>query len=145
MHRLKAKLKALLYRLALWLARPSRKELVSGLIAHTARLELIKGETRKLPPVDGTFGPFVITGNSCPLIEYTAFDESLMEFIRVSVALNLPDRIMFTAKIQDDKREDCPTVAVKPEYESPFFIWAHHVYRYFPLMAEEKRNLVHLA
>lgn len=125
-----------LYRLALTILAPTQKTLAHVLVSQIAGLELMRGECRQLPPVLGSFGPFTLTGNSNPEITYLVFDDALMEFVSMTVHISLPDRITFHAKT-----EDLGDVFVKPPYKRPFYFMAHHVFRYFPLRADEKRNL----
>ena len=124
------------YELALLLSQPTKGELVRKLIANTAGLELLKGEDKRLPPIDGTFGPFIFTGNTNPQIRYTTFDDTLMEFVAVTVSLNLPDRITF-----ESETEDLGKINTKPQYERYFYRLAYSLYRYFPLAPDRTRNL----
>lgn len=121
------------------MTRPSREELVRTIIAGTAGLELLKGEEKHLPPLGETYGPFIITGNSNPEIRYITFDEALMEFVHMTVALNLPDKVLSSART-----EDLGEVVVKRQYLRPFNTLAQHLYRYFPLMPDQKRNVTNV-
>lgn len=91
----------------------------------------------RLPPVGGSFGPFIFTGNTNPQIRYLTFDDSLMEFVNVTVSLNLPDRLTFEAAT-----EDLGSVLPKKQYEAPFWELAKNLYFYFPLAPDAERNLV---
>jgi hypothetical protein len=113
--------------------RPSQSQLVHALVAGTAGLELAKGDARKLPPLAGVYGSFIIAGNSLPEISYQVFDDALMEFVHVTVYAALPDHLTFECRT-----DDLGPVVTKPEYERPFRDLLMHLYAYFPLMAEPK-------
>ncbi len=113
-----------------------RAPLVPRLVAGIAGLELDRGTYARLAPVKGVYGAFKIEGNGLPTITYDVFDKSLMEFVKVQVAIALPSTILFEATTADLGK-----VPVKRVYERPFRVLAKHLYRYFPLPMPEKPRI----
>jgi hypothetical protein len=137
-----------------WL-RPDIAEVVFSIVYHTIALELARDEFVELAPINGTCGPFKLSGNGTPVISYVVFDGNLddraslvgrvMEFIQVRVEISKPDRIEYKAFIESkntvDNARHGEEVLCKGKYKKPFEVLSRHLWRYFPLYVHpEKRN-----
>jgi hypothetical protein len=119
-------------------------ELVLALTLQTAALELAKQEYVELAPLPGMCGPFRLSGNSLPVVEYRVFDPRkkpfMMEFVKVRVEIAKPDRIEYIATIDckglkgehTDASRHGESVAVLDKYKEPFEILSKHLRNYFP-------------
>lgn len=123
---------------------------VLAMTLQTASLELSKDEYLEMAPVSGVIGPFRLSGNSLPVIEYRVFDPRkkpfMMEFVKVRVEISKPARVYFSACI-DSKGSADPArhgeeVEVLPKYKEPFERLAAALFNYFPFYANppDRRN-----
>ncbi len=119
---------------------PPQEETVFMLIHRTASLELSKGEYVELAGIRGCCGPFKLSGNSLPVFEYTVFEKSIMEFIKVRVEVSKPNRIEFIATIDSTTAPERhgEKVEVKDKYKEPFEILVGHLVKYFPFASKHK-------
>lgn len=127
-----------------WL-KPSIEEVVFSIVYHTIALELGREEFVELAPIQGTCGPFKLSGNGTPVISYVVFEKRLMEFVLVKVEVSRPDRIEYKAFIESKNTQDAgrhgEELEVIDTYRKPFEKLSRHLFRYFPLyVLPEKRN-----
>lgn len=141
-HWLKEKIRALAYWLLKW-AKPYQDQIVLSLVLNTASLELAPGEWIELAPIQGTCGPFRLSGNSLPVFNYRVFDKSMMEFVHVRVEVARPDRISYSAAIESTSapERDGEEVHIKDKYKEPFEKLSLHLFRYFPFYKRNPHNL----
>jgi hypothetical protein len=113
---------------------PSKEEIIDSLVAGTSALELKQGEFVELAPLPGCNGPFVLSGNSLPVFEYTVFEKRIMEFVRVKVELSRPSRIQFTSTIQSTTAPERhgESIPMRHPYRQPFDRLSLHLFSYFP-------------
>ncbi len=117
-----------------------RMEFVLSLTLQTAALELAKQEYIEMSPLPGMCGPFRLSGNSLPVIEYRVFDPRkkpfMMEFIKVRVEVSKPDRIHYIATIDSHGSQDAARhgeeVPVLDKYREPFEKLSGYLRNYFP-------------
>lgn len=137
MTRLKKKIKLWLSRLALRLSAPTQIDLVKNVVCGTASLELVKDETRTLPPYAGMFSHVILTGNSLPIFTYQVFSKKLMEFIAVRVEISLPDRIQYRAFLCDEFPTLKEEIECLDSYRKPFELLLINLYNYWPLRKKD--------
>lgn len=129
-------------------SRPNDSILITALIQRISQIMLLREESAylngvKIPneKVQGMFGAVKVTGNGAPVFSYLMFDKQLMEFVRVSVELSLPDRIAFSYKIDsEDEATHGKEVEEKEEYKAPFYKLAYALYDYFPIHRHSSVN-----
>lgn len=138
MKRLKRKLKAWLARWALVLSAPPKSDLVKNIVCGTAALELLKEQSRTLPPFDGMYSHIVLTGNSLPVFTYQVFSKGLMEFILVRVEVSLPDRIHYRAFICEEFPKAKKEIECLDSYCKPFELLLINLYNYWPLRKKDE-------
>jgi hypothetical protein len=129
-----------------WFVIPSQQELVSHLVLHTSCLEMMKHEYTLLAPVKGCCGPFKLSGNALPVLEYIVFHKPIMEFIQVRVEVGRPDKMKFICTISSDSAPERHGEAIETReaFERPFRILIAHLFRYFPLYIKEPKRTDHV-
>lgn len=113
---------------------PSQEFLVKQLVQGTANLELTNDQFVEFAPLE-TIGPFRLRGNSYPVFTYMLFEKEMMEFVEITVFLQLPNHIEFKAKIKSHTAplRNGEEIPMKKAYERPFNRLMDHLTTYFGL------------
>jgi hypothetical protein len=133
---------------------PYPEEIVLALILNTSQLALKKGEYVEFAPLKGVCGPFKLSGNGLPVFTYTVFEKKIMEFIRVTVEISKPDKILFRSNVVREVRHPAldhyvwaterevlgEEVETKDRYKAPFNQLALYLFKYFPFPMEGGRK-----
>lgn len=130
------------------LSRPNVDELVLALVLNTASLELAKDEFVELAPLKGCCGPFRLSGNGWPVVEYMMFEKEIMEFVQVRVEISRPDIIRFVTTIYAKKESSTAperhgeVIETTERHKKPFNQLALYLFQYFGhYVLPAKRNL----
>lgn len=141
MKRHKKLVKWLLDKLTLW-SIPDREDLVMHLISHVSFLAIPKQKCVYFSPVARMCGEICLSGNGLPVFEYTMFDKRIMNFVRVRVELSKPGRIHFSGQVFKDPDPETDEMPVEMDsfYRDPFYLFASHLFRYFPLFPKKDES-----
>jgi hypothetical protein len=118
-------------------AGPSDAELTGKMCMNTANMELAKGEYILLNPImPGQCGPFTLSGNCLPVVEYIMFEKKLMEFVKVRAEVGAGEKVRYVCTIESIKTSDPANhgkqLDPKPAYMEPMERLIRQLFRYFP-------------
>lgn len=144
-YKYKAKLRSVMDKVS-FLTLPDQRELVHNIVLNVASLELAKNECMKLAACGGSCGLITLRGNAVPQIDYLVFEKTLMEFVRVTVQIQLPNKITYFCSIESqntsDPKRHGEEVELREAYKEPLFKVAHLFYQYFPFIPHKDQEKV---